>query len=64
MGSNGNRISPLEAKQLIEQNGTLLVAAYETGPGFEANKVEGAIPFDELKRRESELSPNSGLIFY
>lgn len=57
------RVGPLQARALMD-SGALLVAAYRKGPGFNANYLEGAVPFDEFEALLPGLDRDQGLIFY
>ena len=48
----------------MEGNNAMLVAAYESGFKFDAVTVEGAMPIDAFRNKESEVRKDSEIIFY
>jgi rhodanese-related sulfurtransferase len=60
----GPKIDVKQARHDIEASDALLVCAYDSEDKFESNHLQGAIPLDELRSNEEELSKQRELIFY
>lgn len=58
------RVSPAEAKKLIDGQNAQLVAAYESGFKFDAVAIEGAMAIDTFRSKEAEVAKDSNIIFY
>ena len=58
------RVSPAEAKALVDKNNAQLVAAYESGFKFDAVTIDGAMPLDAFKEKLSEIAKDAEIIFY
>jgi rhodanese-related sulfurtransferase len=53
-----------QARHDVEVSDALLVCAYDSEEKFASNRLQGAIPMDELRAIEEELSKQRELIFY
>ena len=58
------RISPQEARQKVTAGQALLVCAYDDADKFNANHLEGALSFSELRSRLPGLAKTQEMIFY
>ena len=58
------RISPQTAREQTTSGLALLVCAYDNEEKFNANHLEGAISFADLRTRFSTLPKDQKIIFY
>jgi rhodanese-related sulfurtransferase len=58
------KINVRQAQHDLEQSDALLVCAYDSRDKFASNHLQGAIPLDDLRSIEYELSKQRELIFY
>jgi hypothetical protein len=62
--TEAKRVSPQEARRLMDNEGALLVAIYR-GMNFERNRLDGAISYDEFEAMHlPALKPEQRVIFY
>ena len=58
------RISPEEVHQKLRAGKVLLVCAYEDEAKFEKMQLEGAISFNEFKKKLPSLAKDQEIVFY
>jgi hypothetical protein len=58
------RISSEEVYQKLEGGKVLLVCAYEDEAKFEKMQLEGAISFNEFKKKLPSLAKDQEIVFY
>jgi hypothetical protein len=58
------RISPEEVYQKLKGGKVLLVCAYEDEAKFEKIQLEGAISFNEFKKKLPSLAKDQEIVFY
>lgn len=58
-----NRISPKDAKALVDAGDATLVSAY-TGEKYKSNALEGSIPLDTFENQLDQMDKEAKIIFY
>jgi len=58
------RISPEKARGKVQSSEALLVCAYEEDKKFRDMHLEGAISYDEFKKKVASLPKEQEIIFY
>ena len=58
------RMSPQEAHRKLETGKVLLVCAYEDESKFRKMQLEGAISFNEFKKKLPSLAKDQEIVFY
>jgi len=58
------RITPEEVYQKLKAGKVLLVCAYEDEAKFEKVHLEGAISFNEFKKKLPSLAKDQEIVFY
>jgi len=58
------RVSPEEVYQRLKAGKVLLVCAYEDEAKFEKMQLEGAISFNEFKKKLPSLAKDQEIVFY
>lgn len=51
-------------EHMIGREGALLVCAYDDDQKFQENRLAGAIPFSEFRRKVNQLPGDKEIIFY
>lgn len=59
-----DRISPGDARLMVEEGKALLICAYEDARKCAESRLEGSIDLVTLKRVEKGLKPDFTLVFY
>lgn len=57
------RISPQDAKALVDANEATLISAY-TGEKYKSNALEGSIPLDTFESQLDQMDKEAKVIFY
>lgn len=58
------RVSPSEARRLVEEEDALLVCAYDNEDKCDEIALPGSMPFPRLEDKQESLSRDRHLVFY
>ena len=64
MAATAERISPREARALLDSDSALLVCAYDDEEKCRTNHLEGSISLKEFESRLPSISDDQQIIFY